>query len=249
MAGRAFIGTSGWSYKHWGDGVFYPEGLSHSKWLPFFAERIKTVEINNSFYQMPLARTFLHWREITPSDFLFAVKANRQITHLRKLRNTRSVLKEFLSRSFGLKEKLGPVLFQLPPFLQVNVEVLAEFLKLLSQLVKGKKQWRCAFEFRHQSWFCDEVFDLLREHNASLCIADWPRMPVEAPVTADYVYLRRHGSQQLYSSCYTEEELRKDARRIRKWLREGKDVYVYFNNDAEGFAVKNCLRLTELVGG
>lgn len=246
MAGRLFIGTSGYVYPHW-RGLFYPEGLPQRRWLPFYAERFTTVELNNPFYRLPEAETFRAWREAVPKGFVFAVKASRFITHIKKLKDPEEPLETFLERARALKDALGPVLFQLSGNFRADLARLDGFLKALTRqrLVKGL---RAVLEVRHPSWLEREVTDRLRKAGVALCLADWPELPVTGPVTADFVYLRRHGTGVRYGGSYPTTLLKADARQIRSWLRQGRDVYVYFNNDEAAFAVQDAQRLIELVG-
>jgi len=245
--GQAFIGTSGYSYAHWGGGVFYPKDLKPRDWLSYYSRHFDTVELNNPFYRLPSEGTFERWREETPPSFVFAVKGSRFITHIKRLRDPGNAVATFLQRAQRLQEKLGPILFQLPPSWPLSLERLEGLLGFLrAQRIIPKL--KVALEVRHASWLDPKVFKLLEEANVVLCLADWPELPVEGPLRADFVYLRRHGPASLYSSCYTEESLQEDAKRITGWLKEGLDVYIYFNNDASGYAVQNALRLKELVG-
>ena len=247
MAGRAFIGTSGWIYPHWGGGVFYPPGLKQEGWLDFYARHFASVEVNNSFYRLPEKHVFESWKAGTPPEFRFAVKASRFITHMKKLGAPESSAAKFLQNVAGLGEKLGVVLFQLPPFWKLNLQRLEAFLAYLQsqQIMPGM---RTAFEIRNTTWNCPDAHALLRKYRAALVFADWPDLAVEEPVTADFVYVRRHGPTWLYSSDYSREQLQELAARIRTWLQENRDVYVYFNNDAGGYAVKNARELQELLG-
>jgi len=247
MPARNFIGTSGYDYRHWWDGVFYPREIPQKKWLQFYSKKFNSVELNVSFYRLPTKQTFESWYERTPGDFVFSVKGSRFITHVKKLTNCEEPLNLFFENARDLKEKLGVVLWQLPPNLHFNSDKLATFCRLLMQNETAREH-RHAFEFRHQSWFCDEVYELLRRFNFSLCIAHSARWPYDEIVTADYVYLRFHGGEMLYGSNYSEEELANWASRAKVWLSEGKDIYAYFNNDAYGYAVVNALRFRELLG-
>ena len=244
--GKVYIGTSGWNYKHWSNGVFYPPGLNQKEWLDYYSKVFNTVEINNTFYRLPSKAVFEKWRDSVPEGFRFIVKANRFITHIKRLKDPESSVKNFLINMAGLEDKLGPVLFQLPPSWNANIERLKNFLSYLTSQ-KIIPDLKPVFELRNKSWAVDEVFDLLRTYNTALCFADWPDLTIEKPVTADFVYLRRHGPKDLYSSDYSKKELKKDGEHIHLWLEEGKDVYVYFNNDWGGYAVKNALELLEIV--
>ncbi len=232
------IGTSGWSYKHW-RGVFYPENLPHAEWFGFYLGCFDTVELNASFYRLPGFGNFDTWRKNSPPGFLWSVKANRYITHIRRLRDARNSLRQFYDAVAGLREKLGVVLFQLPPSLRFDEELLAEFLNLQPE------EYRVAFEFRDPSWLCERAYELLRTKNAALCISDTAgRFPYTETVTADFIYVRLHGSQVLYGSSYTEDELRTWRDKINIWQR---NTFVYFDNDYQGYAVRNASRLRELL--
>ncbi len=231
-----FIGTSGWHYDHWQE-RFYPKGLSKTKWLEFYAQHFTTVELNNTFYRLPSENAFTAWHNSSPSGFTFAVKVSRFITHIKKLRNVEEALKNFLLRACLLEEKLGPLLYQLPPQLKRDDKLLEEFLCLLPQ---GPSH---VFEFRHQSWLDAEVFHILRRHNAGLCVFDMPGLTTPVVATASFAYLRFHGSSGLYWSCYSDEELAQWAERITSLAQDLDAVYIYFNNDAEAFAVRNAQTL------
>jgi uncharacterized protein YecE (DUF72 family) len=242
MAARCLVGTSGWNYKHWAGGVFYPAGMKPSNWLDHYGRCFDSVEINNSFYRLPEKRTFQKWYEIPPENFAFAVKASRFITHMKRLANPEDHLPPFLENASALKKKLGVILFQLPPYWKFNKDRLEKFFHFLSrqQILPGL---RSALEVRHKSWICEACFDVLRKYDVSLALADWPGLSVEGPLTASFVFIRRHGPGSLYASNYSDAHLKRDAQKIRLWIFEGKDVYLYYNNDAYGYAVKNALTL------
>jgi len=238
MNPQIFVGTSGWNYDHWRE-VFYPKDRPKSKWLEFYAERFGTVELNASFYRLPKPQTFENWREKTPDRFLWAVKANRYITHIKRIKDVEEPLERFFSAADCLKEKLGPILFQLPPTLSFDEAVLSRFCKTLPD------NHRYTLEVRHPSWAQERVTDILKDHNIALCISDTAgRYPYIEEDTATFIYVRLHGSKKLYGSEYTEEELQAVAQKIRAW---SKDVYLYFDNDYGGYAVKNAKRLKEIV--
>lgn len=242
---EARIGTSGWHYHHW-RGRFYPEDLTPSKWLSYFAQRFNTVEVNATFYREPRRSTIATWVEQTPDDFLFAIKIHRAITHYQRLENVEESLERFevVAEAFG--QKLGPVLIQLPPSLTFDRERDEEFFNRLRAKSKAR---RYALEARHKSWLTEEAYGLLRRYDIAWCIADsGGRYPTADQVTAAYIYLRFHGPGSLYASSYNDEALDDWARKIRRWRREQRDVYVYFNNDFEGYALQNAMRLMEMVG-
>ncbi len=238
MAPKYHIGTSGFHYDHWRE-RFYPPGLPKSKWLAFYAGHFATVELNSSFYRLPSEKAFATWRESSPTDFTFAVKVSRFITHMKKLRDVDEALAIFLGRARGLGQKLGPLLYQLPPNVRRNDEVLEAFLAVLPSDLDH------AFEFRHRSWFDQTVFDILHRHGAAFCSFHLPGLPCPLVATADFAYIRFHGSEGKYWGRYTDEELAGWAERIAGLARDLKAVYIYFNNDDRAFAVHNALTLEE----
>ena len=240
----AFVGTSGWSYPHWGDGLFYPKGLRPGSWLSFYAQHFATVEINSSFYRLPKREVFETWREKTPGGFCFAVKASRFLTHVKKLDQAEEPLRRLLGSAQGLGSKLGPLLFQLPPSLSYEKERLVNFLEVLSEQRAGA-EFRAALEVRNATWLSAECYELLSAAEVALCFSDWPDLKVEEPVTASFLFIRRHGPEDLYASKYPKEQLQQEARRIRYWRDRGKDVYIYFNNDANAWAVEDARTLAQ----
>ena len=236
LTAEYFVGTSGWHYDHW-RGLYYPEGLAKPKWLQFYSKQFNTVELNNSFYHLPTEKAFITWRESAPENFVYAVKVSRFITHIKKLRNIGSAVDNFLSRACLLQDKLGPLLYQLPPNMKRNDVVLESFLSTLPQ------EYRHVFEFRHESWIDEAVFGILRRYKVGLCVFDMPGFTCPPVATSDFAYIRFHGSGGMYSSCYSNEELSQWAKKIAKLAEGVKAVYIYFNNDAEAFAIKNALTL------
>jgi uncharacterized protein YecE (DUF72 family) len=234
------IGTSGWHYKHW-RGPFYPRDMPASKMLAFYLQRFDTVEINNSFYRLPSENTFSAWRDATPAGFCFAVKGSRFITHNKKLKDPEPALERLLPNVEALDDKLGPILFQLPPQWQINVERLELFLKALPNY------HRYAFEFRNATWAAKDVYDALRRHNAAWCIFHIAGFMSSCEITADFTYIRLHGPGGKYQGSYTDEQLKAWADRIHSW-RGLRSAFVYFDNDQAGFAVENALRLRQLAG-
>lgn len=207
-----------------------------------YARHFDTVEVNNSFYQLPAATTFDNWRESSPSRFLFALKASRFITHMKKLKDPKTSSAKFFLVADRLGEKLGPILFQLPPRWKLNVERLGEFLAAMPP------EHRYAVEFRDESWLVPQVYEVLRRHKVAFCIHDFADMKVPQEITADFTYVRFHGpTSAKYYGWYSDSELRAWAARIKDWRKRLSDIYVYFNNDPEGAAVKNALKLQELV--
>ena len=239
--GRLQIGTSGWQYSHW-KGSFYPEKINNDEMLEFYARHFDTVEINNSFYQLPSEETLDEWRDESPKGFEFAVKASRYITHMKKLKDPEEGAGNFLDRVTRLKKKMGPILFQLPPKWKKNPERLEEFLKALP----GKHRY--AFEFRDPSWFDEEIYESLRRNNAAFCIYHLSGEQSPKEVTADFIYVRLHGPGEAYEGEYGKKGLSGWAGAIKAWRGEGKDVYVFFDNDQNGYAAKDALRLREMTG-
>ncbi len=244
--GRVLIGTSGFSYSHWGKGVFYPPHLKPQDWLAYYSHYFDTVEINSSFYRLPTEETLNRWRDLTPADFIFAVKGSRFITHLKRLKDSEASVSKFLERLSILDRKLEVILWQLPPSLPLSLEHLQNFLSFVRNLLPAV---RVVLEVRHPSWLVEEVFALLSEANVALCLSDWLQLRVTEPLTADFVYVRRHSMTSPYDSCYPPERLQVDRERIWGWIEAGFDVYVYFNNDACGYAVQNALQLKQLMKG
>ena len=237
---KIHVGTSGWHYKHWMKN-FYLESTKPGEMLGFYSELFSTVEINNSFYKLPHPETFLNWKNTVPETFMFSVKANRYITHMKKLIVDAESINTLFDRVAILEEQCGPVLFQLPPNWKVNTERLATFLAALPHVC------RCTFEFRHPSWHCEEVYMLLRGHNCSFCIYDIAGFLSPIVSTADFVYIRLHGPGNKYQGSYTEKELAAWAGKCKQWAAEGKDTFIYFDNDQRGFAVANALTLNDMI--
>jgi len=250
---KVFIGTSGFSYPHW-RGVFYPENLSQKNWFLYYTKHFDTVELNVSFYRLPKKEVFEGWRKKAGEEFVFAVKGWRMISHIKKLKNCQGEVERFFEATNGLKSQMSNVkpqnqilnlksenvkskdiiLWQLPPSLKLDGERLKNFLAILP------KNWRYAFEFRHPSWGRKETWEVLRKYRAAVVFQDFPQWPIFEEITADFVYLRFHGKESLYSSCYTKKELAEWAEKIKNWQKKGLDVYAYFNNDAMGYAVENA---------
>jgi uncharacterized protein YecE (DUF72 family) len=237
------IGCSGWNYSHWRERV-YPKGCPPARWLRYYAaELFDTVEINTTFYRLPKRDAVARWVEQTPEGFCFAVKMSRYVTHLKRLTDLEGSLERFYERIEPLvsSPKLGPVLWQLPPNFKRDDERLAAALGLLPP-------GRHCFEFREPSWYSADVYALLREHGVALVLPDSPKYPFRAlELTADWTFVRFHHGSRGRNGNYSERELEEWARRIEDWRAEV-DVYAYFNNDWDGFAVKNGLRLRQLLG-
>jgi uncharacterized protein YecE (DUF72 family) len=235
------IGCSGFLYDQW-KGTFYPEDLSKNLWLNFYSKHFSTVELNVTFYRLPERETFSKWYLSTPEDFVFSLKASRFITHVKKLKDCEEPVEAFFSRASVLKEKLGVILWQLPPAFNLDMERFKYFLETLRPY-----GMRNTFEFRNKTWITKKVFTLLEKENSALCLADYPDFLDELPATADFIYIRRHGAGGNYASSYSTESLKEDAKFIKAQLKKKRDVFIYFNNDAFGYAPKNALELIALI--
>ena len=235
------IGCSGFNYPDW-KGRFYPEGLPQRRWLQHYCTVFSTVELNVTFYRRPLPSTFDKWHQETPDNFVFSLKGSRFITHVKRLIDPEAPLDRFFEGALRLKEKLSVVLWQFPPKFNLDRERLSRFLRLLR-----KYPVRHTLEFRNESWIVQDILDMCRDNGISLCMADWPEFIDDLPVTADFVYIRRHGEAGRYDSCYSKADLKRDAQRIRRYLGTGKDVFIYFNNDAFGYAPQNARELLEML--
>lgn len=234
------VGTSGWVYPHW-EGIFYPRDLPQDRWFAHYARQFDTVEVNYSFYRLPSAEQFARWREQAPPGFLYAVKANRYLTHRKRLKDAAEPLQRFLERAYLLQHTLGPILYQLPPRWQADPERLDAFARLLpTGLIH-------AFEFRDPRWFIPPVRQVLERHGLAFCIFHAPEWECPLWVTGAAIYLRFHGADVLYGGRYSRADLDVWAGRIREWLDRGYDVYAYFNNDAFGHAIANAAELRQMV--
>jgi uncharacterized protein YecE (DUF72 family) len=264
--GRVRVGTSGWTYDHWA-GTFYPDGLARRRRLEHLATRLDTAEINGTFYSLQRASSFRTWAAATPADFRFAVKGSRYLTHMKKLRDVAEPLGRFLASGLlALGPKLGPVLWQLPPNLGWDPERVEGFLRLLPRstgeaaalaaahtdrvpdpctVTDEDRPLRHALEPRHRSFATPEVAALLREHDVALVVSDGAGIPRFDDVTTDLVYVRLHGHDELYRSAYDAAALRAWAARATGWAAEGRDVLVYFDNDAEGHAPHDAVALRD----
>ncbi len=235
------IGTSGWAYADW-RGTFYSDHLPARRFLEFYATEFSTVEVNASFYRLPKPETYARWSMQVPDGFVFAVKANRSITHIRRLKDVEPLWEEFMSGARSLGARLGPILLQFPSSFRYDPHRLDAFLR-----ASATQSVRLAFEFRHPSWMNDEACRLLSAHNAALCISDSPGYPRSDVWTADFAYVRFHGRERLFFSRYSDAQLTEEADKIRRCLESGRDVFVYFNNTAGGHAVQNARTLMRLL--
>jgi len=230
------IGTSGWHYVHW-EGLYYPDKLSKSKWFEHYAKDFDTVEINNTFYQQPKEQTFENWHKQAPKNFLYTVKANRFITHIKRLKDPAESLERFFERVNILQENLGPILYQLPPNMHKDLDRLRNFLEVLP------KNRIAVFEFRHQSWFSEDTYNLLSEFNAAFCIHDMMNVP--RIITCNVIYLRFHGTTGRYAGNYSKSTLQSWANWAKDNIKGKKAFFAYFNNDANAYAIKNAKTLKQ----
>ena len=239
--GHIHIGTSGWTYDGW-RGPFYPDDVAKKDWLRFYATRFTTTEINGSFYRTPSLKSVRAWRDHTPKDFRFVWKASKFITHWKRLSDkSKNSLQLMETRLRALSPKVAAVLFQLPPQFHADAERLEAFLKLLP------KRHRYVFEFRHTSWYGDDILELLRQHDAALCISDHGDAPAPWEVTSRLVYVRGHGPGGRYRGSYSAKTLRRWADAIAQWRRQRRDILVYFDNDQKAAAPKDAQRLIDLI--
>jgi len=269
------IGTSGWHYDHW-TGPFYPADLPKEKWLEYYAQHFDTVELNNTFYHLPKPPALKRWHNLTPKNFLYAVKASRYITHIKRLKDVPEELTRFLDLAALLGRKLGPVLYQLPPSLHKDLARLESFLQVLCNVILNpslcsrtgsaqrpvlrssssatakdgseeslSRQPRSVFEFRHESWYCEDTYELLRRFGVGFCIHDLSGLESPRVVTSDIIYVRFHGTTGRYSGCYSKSTLRDWAKWLKDHTKDVRGIYVYFNNDACAYAVRNAKELKE----
>lgn len=243
MAGRAFIGTSGWSYDGWKNSFF--EGVPRRRWLEHCTEHFTGLEANGTFYRLQSESTFEQWIERTPDDFVFTAKGHRFVTHNKKLKDADDTIVTSRDNMRPLQKKLAVVVWQLPTQFSLNLERIESFARVLS------RRWtavRHAIEFRHTSWFADEVAAVLAAHDLAVCQSDAADWPMWEAVTTDLVYVRLHGHTRTYASSYSGGSLDEWARKAKGWMREGRDVHVYFDNDAEGAAPYDAMKLIERIG-
>ena len=231
-----YLGTSGWQYRHW-RGRFYPRDVPTARWLAFYSDRFDTVEVNNTFYRLPERSTFERWRDGTPAGFVVAVKASRYLTHVKRLIDPDESVELFVERARGLGDRLGPVLLQLPPTLEMDVARLEETLAAFP------RSFRIAVEFRHTSWYRDDVRAVLEKAGAALCVADRHEKLVSPTwQTAAWGYVRFHQGKGGPASCYRAEHLERRADDLCGWWGPTADVFVYFNNDHAGCAIRDVAR-------
>jgi uncharacterized protein YecE (DUF72 family) len=239
---KARIGTSGWTYPAWRQSFY--AGVPQRRWLAHCAERFTGIEVNATFYRQLKPETIGGWREQTPANFAFAVKGHRFVTHVHRLKDVGEPLRRAKAGLEPLGDKLAAVLWQLPPSLKKDAGLFRDFGEQLA----AWRGTRHVIEFRHQSWFDDEILALLGDHGLATCISDAPRWPMWEATTSALAYVRLHGHERVYASAYGEKGLRPWAARVRSWLADGYQVHVYFDNDAEGAAPDDAQTLIALVG-
>lgn len=239
MDKEILIGCSGYYYKDW-KGKFYPPKLPQKEWLPFYAQHFSTVEINNTFYRFPREPMFERWREITPADFKFTLKGNRYVTHIKKLKNVEEDIMKFYDVATVLEDKVSSILWQFPPYLSRDDELLKKFCSSLSSYIPQ------VIEFRHTTWFAEEVYDVLQKYEVAYCIISAPGdLPEDIKITSSLAYIRFHGKQDWYNYKYSSEEMAEWANKISAI--DAKQILVYFNNDWNVNAVENGLQLMDLL--
>jgi uncharacterized protein YecE (DUF72 family) len=244
MRGRIHIGTSGWSYKHW-RGLFYPEKLPARRWLEHYSQQFDSTEINGSFYKLPTPETVVAWKEQAGDGFTFCPKMSRFLTHMKKLREPEEPLQRFFGIFDPLLEAMGPVLIQLPPQLKFNPAVTEHFYSLLSGTYGDH---RFAIEVRDEAWLSGESLQLMDRHGLSLVISHSSvPFPYLEHITGKEVYIRFHGPAELYASSYSNQMLSQYAAKILEWSSDGRNVWIYFNNDIHGFAPVDAKRLKDLL--
>lgn len=244
MIQNIHIGTSGWSYKHWKD-LYYPKEVKQKDWLKYYAESFETTEINGSFYKLPTHDTVLKWMETVPDDFLFCPKMSRYLTHMKKLREPEEPLERFFGIFEPMKKQLGPVLLQLPPQLKFNYDLVEYFFGMLKTQYKA---YEFVIEIRHDTWLADDSLNLMAKYEIGLVISQsGNHFPYSEMLTAKNIYIRFHGPKELYASSYSDEELLMFSKLMKKWTKEGHEVWAFFNNDIYGYAPKDAARLKALL--
>lgn len=235
------IGTSGWMYDHWIE-RFYPEDIKKKSMLEWYSNQYSAVEINNTFYQLPSIKSVKNWIDSVPKDFTFSVKASRYITHMKNLKDPQESTEKFFNVTKHFKQKLGVILFQLSPNWHLNYDRLKNFIEALP------KKYKYAIELRHKSWYCEKIYGLLREHDIAMCFHDFHGEKSPLIITSDeLIYIRFHGSNGFYQHNYSGKTLDKWAIKIKKWIDEVRDIYIFFNNDAEANAIYDAKELKDKI--
>lgn len=230
---QVHIGTSGWSYSHWKEN-FYPKEIKPANWLEYYSHAFSTVEINNTFYRMPKKSTVEKWHEDVPDAFIFSIKISRYISHRKKLHDCKESLDFFYQRIKPMGSKTGPILIQLPPSFKANQERLIDFIGYLNT------DYKHTFEFRHPSWFTEDIYELLNKNKIALCITDLNKKLSPEEITSDFTYIRLHGPKKAYQGSYGKANLRNWKKKIDRWLASSISVFCYFDNDEKGFAIEDA---------
>jgi len=238
------VGCSGWNYTSW-RGRFYPRDLPASRWLEFYATHFDTVEVNNSFYRLPPRSTFEDWRVRVPSAFVYAVKASRFLTHMKRLLNPEEPIERLFASVSGLGRRLGAVLYQLPPHLTLDLPRLDHFLRALPRRSSALRLH--VVEFRHPSWYTDETFELLTRRQVTMCVHDKLGSAIAQPFVGPFVYVRFHGTSGHYHGSYSPRQLERWAHMLAEQTHAGRRVFAYFNNDPDAVATKNAVTLREMI--
>jgi uncharacterized protein YecE (DUF72 family) len=233
------IGTSGWSYEHWKK-IFYPDEIKSKDWLGYYSDSFLTVEVNTTFYHVPRETTVKNWYKVVSKNFIFSIKINRYITHRKKLKDCKESLEIFYKSIQKLKNKIGPILIQLPPSFSINPERLQDFIGYLN------KKYLYTIEFRHDSWFEDEIYNILKKNNIALCITDLNGKQTPELITADFTYIRLHGPHRAYKGSYGLAKLKKWKAKFEDWSKTI-SIYCYFDNDEKAYAIKDALSLKKLL--
>ncbi|MBI4825003.1 MAG: DUF72 domain-containing protein [Nitrospirae bacterium] len=235
------IGCSGFLYDSWKD-TFYPEGLTQKRWLSYYVKKLDSVELSITFYRLLKKEAFERWYSEAPPGFAFCLKGSRFVTHIKKLKDVTLPLETFFNVTLPLHEKFEVVIWQFPLNLKVNIKNLEGFIEVIS-----KYPVRHVFEFKQASWLNKKVIKLLSESNIAICMADSPEFLNDLPVTADFVYIQRHGPGGNYALSYSAEQIKEDANKIKEYLKKGKDVYIFYNNDANAYAPQNAMELKRIL--
>ncbi len=242
--GKLYIGTSGWSYPHWAKGVFYPKSVPTQDWLKYYSTYFNAVEVNSTFYRLPNPSLLQRWVNITPADFVFSVKIWRRISHELRLKNVSKELNDFYNSVISLREKTKVYLLQMPPSFVPVIGLLDEFFQNWFQIFNGSL---LALELRNKKGFNEEIFEVLKKYNVALCWEDYKGSEIDDVLTADWIYIRKHGPSGRYRGDYDLETLKSEGKKIKVFLQQGKDVYIFFNNDFNGYAPKNASQLRNLI--
>jgi len=237
---KFYLGCSGFYYNHWRN-IFYPEDYSKRKWLEYYAQHFNTVEINSTFYRFPKDSTLKGWVSRTPEGFIFSLKMNKLVTHKKRFNDTLEIIDKFYKSASLLEEKLGCILFQLPPSFHFDMEKLNNIIEQVNPEFKN------VIEFRHKSWWNQEVYDKLKENNIAFCSVSAPKLPDDLIITSKITYIRFHGKNNWFRYNYSDKELEEWSHKIKKIVNRINQIYIYFNNDFEGHAIKNCNYLKKIL--